>query len=511
MKRVIVYCRESRDDNEEFIDRIETQRDILLSFCKRKGLTNIIDIVMDNNVSGTKFERLDDIKQKVISHSVDVLVFKDASRLGRNLLESLKFVELAQENNVEVLFESEKYNEEFFPLLAWFNEQRAREDSVKIRRVMKHKMESGELIVKPIYGYKKKDNQLIIDEEVAPIIRSIYDMYIDGKGTRQIASILNNKGILTPSQYGKMPNVSNIWIQQQVYRILNNPVYYGEMVYRRMQKKNFKSKGATPTPKDQQIVVENHHEPIITKEMFDAVQKIKSHYKKKTTKIQSLFSGLIECGRCGRPLIFRRRKTLESYYECIKYNQEGALKYSDFKGEYGCTTHRLFEDDVKKSLREHIDMAIDEKQKDRFDQSSELYNKQKRNPKNIIEQYKREIQKAEKIIEQIYDDRLNGIINEKLYQKKCNDYNEKIDILKSEIVDMEDYLSNKELNQKSLEELREKLKTDTINNIDLKRAFRRIIYFKPQEITMTHKEKHLIDDEVYAQTLKNGGLLFLGR
>ena len=140
---VLVYCRESRDEQGAAYGRIETQRDILLDFCRRRGLTNIVEVVLDDDTSGTSFRRLDPVVERVRRGEVQVLVFKDASRLGRNLKESLIFVERMESCGAEILFESEEYDEDFFPLKAWFNEQRAKEDSRKIRRVLRHKMESG--------------------------------------------------------------------------------------------------------------------------------------------------------------------------------------------------------------------------------------------------------------------------------------------------------------------------------------------------------------------------------
>ena len=160
-KRVIIYCRESRDDYLLNYDRIETQRDLLIKFCKKKGYTNIIDIVMHNDVSGADFARFNDIKQKIQNGQVDVLVMKDSSRLGRNQIESLKFVEMLSKYNIELLFEGRAYDEDFFPLEAWFNERRAKDDSRKIRTNLRHKMEEGELIIRAHYGYIKEGNKLI--------------------------------------------------------------------------------------------------------------------------------------------------------------------------------------------------------------------------------------------------------------------------------------------------------------------------------------------------------------
>ena len=125
---VLIYCRESRDENGESYERIETQRDILLDFCRRRGLVNVVDVILDDDTSGTSFRRFDPVIERVRQGEIQVLVFKDASRLGRNLKESLIFVDLVESCGAEILFESEEYNEDFFPLKAWFNEQRAKED-----------------------------------------------------------------------------------------------------------------------------------------------------------------------------------------------------------------------------------------------------------------------------------------------------------------------------------------------------------------------------------------------
>lgn len=189
-KNALVYARESRDDFGEKYERIETQRDILLEFCKKNGITNIVDVVMDDNVSGTSFKRLDDIKRMMAEGQIDIFICKDASRLGRNLLESLKFIEFAEEHNVEIMFESEVFDPEIFPLIAWFNERRAKDDSVKIRRVLRHKLENG-LVILPPFGYAKENGELIPNPKTAPIVQKIFDMCYNGSTPSQISDYLN--------------------------------------------------------------------------------------------------------------------------------------------------------------------------------------------------------------------------------------------------------------------------------------------------------------------------------
>ena len=197
-KRVIIYCRESRDDYGENYERIETQRDLLVKYCKSHGYTNIIDIIMDDDKSGTDFSRFDDIRERARKKEIDVIVFKNSARLGRNQKEALDFVEYLEEQGVEIIFEDEQYNEEMFGLYAWFNERRARDDSKNIRRNLRHKIEEGELLVKAIYGYEKEGKQLVINPETAPVVQEIFELYSKCWGYKKIANYLTDKKIPTP-------------------------------------------------------------------------------------------------------------------------------------------------------------------------------------------------------------------------------------------------------------------------------------------------------------------------
>jgi site-specific DNA recombinase len=264
-KKVLIYCRESRDDYSENYERIETQRDLLVKFCNQNGYTNIVDIVMHDDMSGTDFSRFDEIREMIKNKSIDTLVLKDSSRLGRNQIEALKFVELLEEYGVELVFEGRKYDRRFFPLESWFNEQRAEDDSIKIRTNLRHKMEEGVLLIRSHYGYIKEDKKLVIDPETAPIVKRIFNLYLQGYGYRAIASILNEDKVPTPSQYRNNANrpIAEVWIAQHVDRILKNQVYTGCMVSGTSEKVSFKKKNTRKKPKEEWLIKEGTHEAII--------------------------------------------------------------------------------------------------------------------------------------------------------------------------------------------------------------------------------------------------------
>ena len=269
-KRVIIYCRESRDDYGENYERIETQRDILINFCKERKLNNIVEIVMDDDKSGTDFKRFDKIKNKASKKEFDVIVFKNSSRIGRNQVESLNFVQYIENLGIEILFEDEKYDEELFGLYAWFNERRARDDSKNIRRNLRHKMEEGKLIIKPIYGYNKIDKKLIINKDTAPVVIKIFSLYNSGKSYMEIINYLNRKKIPTPSESRGYLNCkkTKCWNKQHIIRILKDIRYTGTYVGGKTEKISFKTNKVRIRDKSEWIVIENHHEALITKNIY---------------------------------------------------------------------------------------------------------------------------------------------------------------------------------------------------------------------------------------------------
>ena len=259
-KRVIIYCRESRDDYGENYERIETQRDLLIKYCKNHGYTNIREIIMDDDKSGTDFKRFDIIKEKASNNEIDTIIFKNSARLGRNQKQALEFVEYMEEKGVEIIFEDEQFDEEMFGLYAWFNERRARDDSKNIRRNLRHKIEEGKLLVKAIYGYNKNENRLEINEQTSQIVKKIFDLYANGWGYKKIANFLNEKEIQTPSQARGFINAQKAdkWNIQHVSRILEDKRYIGDYIGGHTEKINFKSKKTRVKEKDKWIIIEKH-------------------------------------------------------------------------------------------------------------------------------------------------------------------------------------------------------------------------------------------------------------
>ena len=526
-KRVVIYCRESRDDYGENYERIETQRDLLVKYCKGHGYTNIVDIIMDDDKSGTDFSRFDDIRNRAKNKEIDVIVFKNSARLGRNQRESLEFVEYLENQGVEIIFEDEQYNEEMFGLYAWFNERRARDDSKNIRRNLRHKIEEGNLLVKAIYGYDKVGKQLVINQETAPVVQEIFELYSKSWGYQKIATHLNRKGILTPSQSRNFTNAKQTanWKAQHIVRILDDRRYIGDYVGGRTEKVSFKSKKTIVKPQAEWTILENHHEPIIERELFEKVQKIRAKRKKESDKYNNgfkfvdvennLYSGLLYCGRCGTPMYKRKgttgtRKRPDSYL-CKKYSNDGAIK-DEIRENYGCRPHRIRIEYLDQIVNAYIDNLISNPEFKSFVMDNvKAISTNKVTLENDLKKSKQILDKLHKQYKQIYEDKLNDLIPEFLFKDKKQELDKKIKYEEEKTKENQDKLNSlNKLEDKEglIFKAIEDIKKNGLRKEELSRLFDKIVIFDKNEITKEEKDLYNLNDMMYNELYENGGLAF---
>lgn len=517
IKNVLIYCRESRDDGFINYERIETQRDILVEYCKNRNLGNIIDIILDDNKSGTDFERLEPIKERIKNKEVDILLLKDASRLGRNILESLTFTAFLDEYKVELMFESEQYDEDMFPLIAWFNERRAKDDSVKIRRVLKHKMEGGEIVIKAPYGYIKQGNNLIINEEAASVVREVFDLYLKGRGKYEIAAIMNHKGYLTPSQSkDQYENTkrTHIWNKQHIERILNHIIYTGDMPYGMRRKVSFKSKKYLNVDKNEWIIIPDHHTGIVSKEMFMEVQARMKKNKGTRARNQSdnPFSGLIFCGRCGSRMYRKTRNGKNPWYSCRKSDQEGTVK-DHIKPNYGCFSHRMRELVLIDIVNDYISQLISVPElKDDIRQAMDDQESFRAKTVSEIRIVKERIESLKSKASKVYDDKLEGRLPEFLFNEKLEEITKELNRFTFNLQDLEQTLKETQENEECtdiFQKLAEQIREKGINNQTLSLLFKKIIVFNPGDIVPEVKDQYYISDEEYNCLYESGGVLFI--
>lgn len=211
-----LYFRLSQEDERQGESvSIENQRGILRKYAEERNF-EIHDEYIDDGVSGTTFQRpevqrlLDDAKTGVIN----TIIVKDLSRFGRNYIEVGQYIDyvfptfgirfIAIQDNVDT--ENRDSNAmEMMPIMNVFNEWHAANTSKKIRAIWKAKAKEGVFHgKKATYGYIKGTDEkrtFIIDEETAPIVRRIFEMYASGISPRRISEIFNEENIPCPGQY----------------------------------------------------------------------------------------------------------------------------------------------------------------------------------------------------------------------------------------------------------------------------------------------------------------------
>lgn len=395
-----------------------------------------------------------------------------------------------------------------------FNDYYAQDISNKIKSVKQRKIEKGEYQAGiPPYGYKKDTeikNHLIPDEYSSQIVREIFDMYVNkGMSTIKIADELNKREIQPPAMYLKIPtymkkqsvnpNGKYMWLRAQIGKILRNEVYLGSVVGRKYQKVSHKIAKVRCTKKEEHIVLENMHEPIIDIETWNKAQeKLNSYTKVRDRKYDNQLKGLIYCGECGNKATIRCREEKRkngtiwraTYFICSKRN--------NYTGLCDCKqiSANLIEEAVNKKVREEIERVnLSEKE---ISQIYEDADKQARSKKNLLQvelqELKNNLQNIENAIEEIYQDKINKIIQiedfKAIYEKKQKERKKvlkEIEKIKKEQEDSnhkaakvkfkeikqiaDEFLKMNEPNKMILEKLIERIEFDKEKNIKIKLTF----------------------------------------
>ena len=236
------------------------------------------------------------------------------------------------------------------------NDMYAKDISKKIKSVKRDKQRKGQFIGgKPAYGYKMhptEKNRIVIDEEAASIVRRIFAMALDGMSCRKIATTLNGEGVPTPATYanltvGNPGPYTGLWSSERISDMLQNETYIGNMVQGRMVKISYKSKKCLRQPRENWVVVENTHEPIIDKESFQKVRLlVESRRHTRSRTYDFLLKGMIFCHECGYPLATLNRKNAAGeerlFFVCRTYQR--------FTKAGVCTCHSIKEQTVNEAV-----------------------------------------------------------------------------------------------------------------------------------------------------------------
>ena len=432
-----LYIRLSKEDESEGPSQsVQNQESLLREFVQQHRLS-VYDTYVDDGWSGTNFDRPD--FQRMIgdieARKVNMVITKDLSRLGRDYIMTGHYMErYFPEHRVRYISLLDGIDtgvdstaNDITPFRAIMNDMYAKDISKKIKSVKRDKQRKGQFIGgKPAYGYKMhptEKNKIVIDEEVAPVVRRIFALALSGMSCRNIATRLNQEGIPTPATYANLPVArpgpyTGLWSSERISEMLQNETYIGNMVQGRSVKISYKSKKCLRQAPANWVVVEGTHEPLVDGETFRKVQLLvgsRKHTRSRTYDF--LLKGLIFCHECGYPLAVLNRKNARGedvlYFVCRTYQR--------FTKAGVCTCHSIKEktvtDAVVAKVREVCQACL--KPDELLPMAREAVENAGKGSglKMELQDLQSRIDSLTAKLDRMYTDRLNGLLPEADFQR----------------------------------------------------------------------------------------------
>ena len=437
-----LYPRLSHEDElQGESNSISNQKRILETYAKQNGFSNL-RWYTDDGYSGANFQRpgFQAMLADIEAGKVGTVIVKDMSRLGRNYLQVGMYTEMIfPQKGVRFIaindgVDSAQGENDFAPLRNIFNEWLVRDTSKKIKAVKRSKGMSGKPITsKPVYGYlMDEDENFIIDEEAAPVVRQIYSLCLVGNGPTKIARMLTEQQIPTPGtlEYRRTgstrryhPGYECKWATNTVVHLLENREYTGCLVNFKTEKPSYKLKHSIENPPEKQAVFENHHEPIIDRETWERVQELRKQRKRPNRYDEvGLFSGILFCADCGSVMYQQR-------YQTDKRKQDCYICGSYKKRTADCTAHFIRTDlltaGVLSNLRKVTSYAA--KHEARFmklliEQNEDGDRRRNAAKKKELEAAEKRIAELSAIFKRLYEDSVTGRISDERFTELSADY-----------------------------------------------------------------------------------------
>ena len=426
--RVAAYCRVSTDDEDQ-IKSYNSMVTYYTDLIQNNKEWVFVGVYADKAITGTKVDKRDEFQrliQDCMDGKIDLIIAKSIPRFARNTLDTLKYVRMLKERNIAVYFEVEKINtlkdgEFLMTILSSVAQQEVENTSAYVKKGLKMKMKRGELVGFQGcmgYDYDVATKSISINEEGAKVVRYIFERYVAGAGSTMIARELNEQGIMTIK--------GNPWVSSSVMGIINNEKYKGDILLGKtftvdpISKRRLENFG-----EEDRYYIHDHHEPIISEEMFARAQEIRNRRngnrkhgvtpgKREKFSRQYAFSCMLECGYCGGNLSRRRWHSNSKYkktiWQCAKATKDGKRFCPDSKGIPEQVIEEAFVESYRMLCRDNKDVLeefLKRTEKALGENSAEdQLNKLQKRIDNLS--YKRK---------KLLDNYLNGVVQQDIYEE----------------------------------------------------------------------------------------------
>lgn len=345
-KQLAIYLRLSLEDKEAVNESnsISSQRKLILKFIHQDPELSRYKILefCDDGFSGTSMNRpgMQKLLGQIRQNRIGCIVVKDMSRFSRDYIElgtylnqvfpfmGIRFLSINDHYDSREHEGSTIEVDTAFQTLLY--DLYSKDISIKLKAAIQNKCENGEYVFGQVpFGYKKSGqikNAVLIQENEAEIVRYIFSLAVDGKTSTQIARQLYQEGVPTITQlrYPKRaaPKKNSSWSVNAVRRILNNRFYLGEMSYGKSTPERVGSKKKMAIPKQEWKVIPDHHDPLVTPEVFAMASSFRPEQSTRRKGNRHPLTGKLFCGGCGYSLNHKKPSERQKYgyFWCGKHS-----------------------------------------------------------------------------------------------------------------------------------------------------------------------------------------------
>ena len=434
---------------------------MLTEFLNNREDLELVSIKVDDGYSGSNFDRpaFKELMEDIRNRKINCIVVKDFSRFGRDFIEVSRYLEvifpfmnvrfISINDNYDSFKSDNSTDSLIIPFKNLINDSYLRDISLKIRSSFNIKRKNGDFIGSfATYGYLKdpnNKNKLIVDEVTSKVVKEIFKYKLCGLSADKIAKKLNENGILSPMEYKKSIGLNFntgfkkkakcIWTAKAIFRILENPIYIGTLEQNKVTTPNHKIKKIINVPKEERIIVENNHEPITEKDVFENVQRLMLLDTRIAPNKEQLYllSGLLNCLECGSNLIRKNNGTKEKpyiYYICNNAKNKKGCVGSSIK-------ENILENIIFEIIKIHIDSIINLERIIDTINNLPYTTREIKKFNEIISIKKEELLKYQNIKLKIYEDFKSKLLTEEEYRDFIELYSNRIKENKNLIVKFE--------------------------------------------------------------------------
>ena len=487
--KVAAYCRVSTN-MEDQLNSLSAQIKYFTEYISEHENWELVEVYYDEGITGTSVKKRDGFNRMIKDcekGKINTILTKEVSRFARNTVDTLNYTRQLSQLGVNIIFmndgidTSDKDGELRLTIMASIAQEESRKISERVKWGIRRKMESGYVYgYSAMLGYRTEKGKLTIVPEEAEIVKRIFHSYVyEHKGCHTIANELNAAGLL--SVQGKM------WREDGVCRILKNDKYVGDLTQWKHYSTDFLTKQVLQNNGDNPdvplITIPDHHEGIISREIWNLAQKQiyeRGKLSREGRKYSShyWFSSKVFCGKCGYSYNVSGRQDEEKRcMHCVNRAKYGSVHRVDANGaEVGCDNVTFNEVTLRKCMKyliEHIQVAREDIVTQLL---TDIQMVQQCEPTAATEPLKAEIENLSRKKRKAIDMMLDELLSREDLKKQVDYYDSEIARLTQEIADKQDINA---VHQRQLDSIKE--------------------YIRQVNLTAEHDSD---DTEFYSQLLK---------